>query len=145
MYFLCLLLLFIAATPPPPVYLLDIVFCAVPFGYVSSDCQEIRVGTLRHLIVRSLRTEYMGLCGKLDMLAWSQKPGSTLTPPPPTGWGSEGPPPPPAPMGRWTGGIHLKVTGDLEDKKGQVQTTVFTFDAVLLRCPTRSHLAIMHQ
>ena len=50
----------------------------------------------------------------------------------PAGWGSEGPPPLPAPTGRWLGGIHINVAGDLEGKKGQGQTEVFTVDAVLI-------------
>ena len=50
----------------------------------------------------------------------------------PKDWDLEGSTTLPSPMGRRMGGIHFKVAGDLEDKKGQGQTTVFTINAVLL-------------
>ena len=82
---------------------------------------------------------------KLELLDRSQISDSILTTPTSTGWRWEGTPPPPAPTGRPPGGIHLKVTVDLEDKRSQGQMTVFIINDVPLRCPTRLRLALTHQ
>ena len=82
---------------------------------------------------------------KLELIVRYQRPLVTPPPPTPTGWGSEGTLSPPAPTGRRSGGIHIKFTGDLEEKNCQGRTTFFSNDAVLLRFPTRSRLEIMHQ
>ena len=125
----------------PPPSILDVGFCSAPLSRVSADFQDIRVVTLWQLIMRSLRED--------NMRSWvferSQIPDIKLTTLTPKGWGSEGPLPLPMPTVRRPGGIHLKETGYLEGEKVQGRTIVFTFNAVLLRCPTRSRLTLTHK
>ena len=45
---------------PPPPYLITLGFSAVPFGHMYDDCQAIRVGPLRPLIMLSISTEETG-------------------------------------------------------------------------------------
>ena len=82
---------------------------------------------------------------KTELLAWYQR---TLDTPPLLilkGLGSEFPLKLTIPTGMRSGGIYLKVTRDLEGKKCQGRTTVFSDDNVPIRCPTRSRLVLMHQ
>ena len=82
---------------------------------------------------------------KIELLDQSQR---LLGIPPsqkPTVLGSEGYLPPPVPTGRLLGGIYLKITKVLEDKKCQVLTTVFSNDAVPLCFPTRLRLELRYQ
>ena len=69
---------------------------------------------------------------KLELLTRSQIRLGTSPLPTPTGLGLEGPLPPTVPTGRRSGGIHPKVTIDLEDKTFQGRTTVFSNGAVPL-------------
>ena len=81
----------------------------------------------------------------LEVLAWYQRPLGTPPPPTPIGLGSKGPLTSPMPTGRWPGGIYLKVTGDLEDKKCQGWTAIFSNDAVQICWPTSLRLELMRQ
>ena len=81
----------------------------------------------------------------IELLTQSQIPLGTPTAPTPTGWGSVGPSSPTVPTGRRPGGIHIKVTRDFEENKCQRRTTVFSNDAVLIRCCTRLWMELMLQ
>ena len=82
---------------------------------------------------------------KLELLARSQRPLGTPSLIRPTGLGSEGTLPPTVPTLMRSGGIYLKVTRDIEDKKCHGRMTVFSNDAVPILSPTRLRLSLMHQ
>ena len=81
----------------------------------------------------------------IELIARYQRPLGTTSLTKQIGWGLEYPSSPPTTMGRRLGGIHIKVIGYLEEKKGQGWPTVFSNDAVLICCFTRLRLEIVYQ